>query len=310
MSLHSESALRQAYENLVSFDPDGAKILLSQALVDDLDNAEIMFCLKIINFWSDQKRAILANQEFFFQGELLIKSWKKFVIYFKTEIPKYEQCVYSIQKGAFSFALDVFKQTLQLATSNQKALIFNRIGICHKQLGNYETALTFFEQSDALLPCDAQNLADMADCYALCGNERDSKILFREAFFIDPQYVDVSLIESELFTRLYNKVALSKKTSEEIAEWIPVEGTILHIFDCKRKLRAIEIGQLKQNIYALETELKDSGCQRELLIPRLINKYFWLIDHYIMENDHHSKINETLLKIKLLDEDIYQRYTV
>lgn len=82
------------------------------------------------------------------------------------------------------------------------------------------------------------------------------------------------------------------------------------ILSIKRELRAVEVGKLKQAIYALENELKDAAETGEDLIPRLINHYFWLIDHYIAVNENRSKINEVLLKIKILDSSVYEKYTV
>ena len=150
----------------------------------------------------------------------------------------------------------------------------------------------------------------MADCYALCGEEKTSKVLFREAFFINPQDIDISMLESELFCRLFAEVVKTGKTGAVAVEWFPVEGVLLGVLNVKRELRALEAGKLKQSIYALETELKNTGVEPLIIIPRLINNYFWLIDHYTTVHEDRSKINEILLKIKLLNADVYERYTV
>ena len=63
-------------------------------------------------------------------------------------------------------------------------------------------------------------------------------------------------------------------------------------------------------VFALENELKESDKEPELLVSRLINRYFWLIDHYMTTNGDRARINEILLKIKLLDGSIYDMYTV
>jgi len=90
-----------------------------------------------------------------------------------------------------------------------------------------------------------------------------------------------------------------------------VYGVLYGVFNVKRELRALEFGKLKQAIFALENELKDASAEtRSVLVPRLINHYFWLIDHYVNVNDDKTRINEVLLKIKLLDTDVYNRYTM
>ena len=151
-------------------------------------------------------------------------------------------------------------------------------------------------------------LSEMADCYALCGEERTAKVLFREAFFIDPQKVDLSLLDSELICYLIKQTEQLGYSGAVLQEWIPVYGVLYGVFSVKRELRAIEIGKLKQNIYALENNLKEQGNDRALIVPRLINHYFWLIDHYVMTNEARSHIQEVLLKIRFLDQNIYDEY--
>jgi hypothetical protein len=96
--------------------------------------------------------------------------------------------------------------------------------------------------------------------------------------------------------------------SPELEEWIPVYGVLFGIFTVKRELRAIELGKLKQSIFSLENEVRERPEEAPLLIPRLINRYFWLIDHYVNAGEEKQRIDETLLKIKVLDPTVYERY--
>ena len=69
---------------------------------------------------------------------------------------------------------------------------------------------------------------------------------------------------------------------------------------------------LKQRNEA-ENELKESGSNPAILIPRLINHYFWLVDYYVNSNDDgrtRASINEILLKIKYLDPKIHELYII
>jgi len=76
----------------------------------------------------------------------------------------------------------------------------------------------------------------------------------------------------------------------------------------KRELKPIEVGKLRQSIYELENEVKENAERRSLLTPRLINRYFWLIDHYINAKEDRSRIDEVLLKIKLMDPAVHKQY--
>ncbi|MBQ7904163.1 MAG: tetratricopeptide repeat protein [Spirochaetaceae bacterium] len=310
MSSQPENEIKRVYDLLKQGDYQSAKEVLSEILVDDLENPEILFGLKCTGFWENKLTQISEITNLFPKGEQLISGWKEFLYLIDNEKSRYEQCIYSIKKGVFTQVLEIFQRLLQENTFSKKGAIVGRIGLCYKQLGDYDTALRFLGEANLENPEKASILAEMADCYALCGEEKTSKILFREAFFINPQDVDISVLESELFCRLYSEVIRTGKKDEVAAEWFPVEGVLLGVLNVKRELRALEVGKLKQNIYALETELKDEGVDSDLIIPRLINNYFRLIDHYTTVMEDRTKINEILLKIKLLNADVYERYTV
>jgi hypothetical protein len=132
--------------------------------------------------------------------------------------------------------------------------------------------------------------------------------LFREAFFINPQRVDVDLLESGLITRLTEKALEAGRGGIELTEWIPVYGEILGVLSVKRELKPIEAGKLKQSIYELETELAADGARRPILLPRLINRYFWLVDYYMNQKEEKARVDELLLKIKLLDSNVHKMY--
>jgi hypothetical protein len=149
----------------------------------------------------------------------------------------------------------------------------------------------------------------MADCYALCGDERTAKLLFREALFIDASKVDVSFLDSEMIRSLVEVVVSKGFSGKALLEWLPVYGTLYGVFTVHRQLQALEAAKLKQGIFALEMALKESDRDRDILQPKLINHYFWLINHLMLQQEDRSKIEEVLMKINLLDSDIYKNYT-
>jgi hypothetical protein len=115
-------------------------------------------------------------------------------------------------------------------------------------------------------------------------------------------------MESEMILRLRDRVQALGYAGRELLEWIPIYGCLYGIFSIKRELKQVELGRLKQSIFALENALRSKQEDPGLLIPRLINRYFWLIDHYENVQENPQLIAETLLKIKLLDPAVYERY--
>ena len=46
---------------------------------------------------------------------------------------------------------------------------------------------------------------------------------------------------------------------------------------------------------------------RSISSPVLINRYLWLIDHYIAVKNERNKIDEITEKIRILDSQIYDK---
>ncbi len=115
-----------------------------------------------------------------------------------------------------------------------------------------------------------------------------------------------------MILRLIDLIKSDRNISDDlIKEWIPVYGSLNGVFNIKRELRPIELGQLKQSVYSLRNELKEKSYRsinESILLPRLINKYFWLIDHYVRIKEDRARIDEILLYIKEIDLGIYQQY--
>jgi hypothetical protein len=96
--------------------------------------------------------------------------------------------------------------------------------------------------------------------------------------------------------------------SPELEEWIPVYGAIFGVFSVRRQLTHAELGRIKQSIFSLENEVRQDTSRKPVALPRLINRYFWLLDHYVNRQEEPGLIEETMLKIKVLDPEIYNLY--
>ena len=247
----------------------------------------------------------MPQLEYFEQGETLITQWKQFTTIIERETAPLEHTVYSFKKGVFSLALDRYNRAGNEKDVEFTAEICRKKGLCYKKLGSYETALNWLKEANATAPNQAPVLAEIADCYALCGETRQSKALFREAFFINASKVDLDFLDSPFIKILVEKVKEKGYSGEILKEWIPVYGAVLGAFSIKRDLHSQEVLHLRQEIYAKESELKLPYSNTSVLTPQLLNLYLWLIDYQVLKKESISKINEILLKIKILDENIY-----
>jgi hypothetical protein len=94
---------------------------------------------------------------------------------------------------------------------------------------------------------------------------------------------------------------------DDLPEWIPVYGTLYGVFNVKRELRPLEFGKLKQAIHGLEKEI-ESGTRDKAAVPRLLNRYFWLVDHMQASGEDKSRIAEILAKIRSIHPSVYEEY--
>ena len=335
-SQSSEEELKKAYKALESGDAQGAKEILAEALELDLENKEISFAHWCCSFWAEFVVKTFQTQssnasESRARGDGLVSRWESFKSLLDREEKEkavQPRAVFATQKGVFTLALNAYLDAerrlkedslqkdsyatarIQKHNAEESAEIQRMLGLCYKELGEYETALNHLVQANTLLPSSPKVLAEMADCFALCGEEKNAKVLFREAFFIDAQKINIVFLESELILCLIKQVRDKGFSGSALLEWIPVYGILYGVFNVKRQLKPQEVSKLKQDIYARENELKDPTNNEQVLTPKIINMYFWLIDHYSRSPDGYvnNEIKNCELQIRVLDEEVYKLY--
>ncbi|KEO62105.1 tetratricopeptide repeat protein [Borreliella garinii] len=277
----------------------------------DFDNIEILTALKSSVYWNGQVESLDRIGQDYEKAEFLIREWNNFAgRYLKKMGCSFLQGRNSIKYFVFQTCLYIYKNIYKLHPENLDLLI--KIAKSYKGMGNYERAINVFLQILGNAKENSDVVAELADSYALVDEIKEAKVLFREAFFINPQKIDIYSLESDMILRLIDLIKSDRNISDDlIKEWIPVYGSLNGVFNVKRELRPIELGQLKQSVYSLRNELKEKSYRsinESILLPRLINKYFWLIDHYVSIKEDRARIDEILLYIKEIDLGIYQQY--
>lgn len=301
------SIMQIARDCLKKGDFEKAKTEIEKALSIDFNDPLIISSLKYINFWTERKSRFQNVEGHYERGIYLMRQWKSFMQFSGRLEKEDELSVYSLKYWVFSQALFHFTEILESGADDPELLM--KIGLCHKNLGDYCRALEFLETTMQGKTEDAELLAEIADCYAFINEVRASKIFFREAFFIDPQAVDVYSLESLLIKKLIGRVRGLGFDEKHLKEWIPVYGVLYGVFNIKRELKALELGKLKQSINSLEHQLEEDSESRDITIPRLINRYFWLIDYYVSVSDSKDRIEDVLRKINKLNPSVYELYS-
>ncbi len=315
MDIQTDEDLSEAYSILEKGDVEGAKTVLGrifeaqlQGKKQNLPAQEIRFAIWCCSFWKNSLNSFLGRENIE-RGDSIFNQWKLFLDSKNAQEGKnFTKAFFAIQKGVFSKALDAFSLSENESNPFQKSELFRKQGMCLKKLGEYEKAIRSMTEANAITPSSAPVLAEMADCFALLGEEKKAKVLFREAFFIDASKIDIDFLDSELIHCLIRQAKENGKSGNMLLEWIPVYGVLYGVFNVKRELTLTEVSRLKQQIFDKENELKNPANDSAVLIPRLINMYFWLIDHYT-RSGYRLGIDECLIQIRVHDENVYKMYT-
>ena len=302
--------IQKAYDKLKASDAAGAAALLEEALQIDFDCEETKHALKSVNWWIEQTTKAAGIKNPYEKGGFLLSQFRQYYHFLDNVAGNYDLCQYAVRRFVFSSALRCFSDILGDGVNKHDPGLLLLIGRCYKGVGNYDEALKYLGQAARFKREDSETLAEMADVNALLGETDTAKALFREAFFLNPEKIDLRAMESEMIIRLRDRIARENKLrEEELREWMPVYGRLWGVFSITRELTQLEFGKLKQSIFTLETECRSNPGQSVLLKPRLINRYFWLIDYYENKREDPSLKKEVLLKIKMTDPEIYRQYT-
>lgn len=306
--LSASHYLNLSLDALKDHDLQKARKALDQALALDFEDPIVLGFLKYLIYWHERQGLLDQAESNFEKCELLISQWSNFQA-FKDRIGlEDDRILYGIRQYVFGRAMR-FLSVYNNEAGAHDPEILSRMGICFKCLGNFDMAVRFLEGANKNRKDDPQILAELADAYALVNEPDLSKVVFREAFFIDAQQIRLETLDSGLIRKIIESVKKDGYLGKLVNEWIPIYGQLLGVFNVSRELRALEYGKLLQAIYQLERELMDGTVEKDLQIPRLVNKYFWLLDYYQRSSDEQKRIKELLLKIKGLAPRIYEQYT-
>ncbi|MDR0663323.1 MAG: tetratricopeptide repeat protein [Spirochaetaceae bacterium] len=306
----TRNLIQEAYDKMKEARPDVSLEKLEQALVADYNQQEALYALKCLNWWLKRIEDLdnAGDVSPYSRGNFLLSQWKSYYSFLDLVGDAFDRCQYAVKHFVYGLALRNFTCIFAGGGMRHDPDLLEQIGRCYKGMGNYEEALDYLKQAAGFKQNDAATIAVLADVYALLGATKAAKALFREAFAIAPQAIDLREMESELLLTLVKRVSDMGYTGAELQEWIPVYGALLGVFTVKRGLKFAELSRLKQQIFDLETELRGSPREKNILIPALLNKYFRLMDHYEGGDNGAALIKETQMKIKIIEPVIFERY--
>jgi tetratricopeptide (TPR) repeat protein len=304
----AQALVREAYNKLKELKPEEALEDLDNALRVNFEHKEALYALNCLNWWLEKMKNLEAFRDPYSKGAFLLSQWKGYYGFLDRMGEQFDSCQYAVRRFVYSLALQNYREVLEDGTMRHDPELLLHVGRCYKGVGDYEKALLYLKQAYQYRKEDGRAISELADVYALIGEAKASKGLFREAFYIDPLSVDIQSLESDMIRRLAENVAKQGFSGDELLERIGVYGSLLGVFSAKRELKLSELAKLKQSVFLLENEVRTNTGNKNVLVPRLINKYLWLMDYYENEKDSSSLIEEIKLKIKIIEPSVYERF--
>ena len=307
---------------------DAAKVL-ERALELDVEYEGITATLKSVRFWGERRRRLYDLEEND-RAAYLLDQWAAFRGFAARIEDLPERCYADIKFYVHATAVEYLgkyeppghrtagRDRYRRPLPETRRLLL--LGYAYKAMGDFGKAISSLQrarQADRDWP---PLLAELADCYSLIGEHRAAQVFFREAFYRGAREISIDRLESPVIGRLAAAIRAAGVTSA-VSEWIPVYGTLLGAFGVSRELAPVEYGQLLQSVFELEQVLglrprgnreRAGGAPRSAprgaLQARLLNRYFWLIEHYRCTGEEPSKIADVLRRINTLDAAVHQQY--
>lgn len=217
-------------------------------------------------------------------GDALVIEWKNILSWVNmNECTTFSEMVDALKYYIFSLALKHYESVINNNTEFVDIDLMVKLAKCYREIGEVDRCIDILEDVRGYRGYDSSVLANLADAYFELGDVDRAKLFYREAFFWDPQEIEIFELKSIIIKRLIKVVKDHGYSREEINEWIPIYGVIENVFDIRRELSKEEVNKIIVRVKMMEEEYMRNRRWVNILEPRLINSYIWLVDYYAFQ---------------------------
>ncbi|OHD62719.1 MAG: hypothetical protein A2176_12865 [Spirochaetes bacterium RBG_13_51_14] len=278
----------------------------------DADYPGIIEAYRVAKFWNNRGREITALEEGKDTAEFLMKQWEVFNEYSESKNLASSSAFKSVMRYIFFMAADHYQYAFRERqdTSSNFHFLLN-LGDCFLRLEEYPRAIETLEFARSSFKSNARLMAILGEAYFHTGDLSKSLLSFREAFFIDPSEIDLSMLRAKPIVDLVEIVKRERDDFKDIGEWIPIYGFINDILYVKRNLSVHQVESIEKDIYNLEVtyqKMNKTQVESSNIVPRLINKYLWLLDYYSLQNYNFDNISQMRERLLNIDRELFQEY--
>jgi tetratricopeptide (TPR) repeat protein len=262
-------------------------------------------------FWSNREKEIKKTSEGKKTADFLMEEWNSFEEYASYKEMKSSSAYKSAMRYIFFKAAEQYKIAFQNNEEGSKFDLLINLGECFLRLREYKLAVETLEYAMNSYKTNAKLLFILGESYYHTDDIPKCLLYMREAFQIDPSQIDLTVIESKPVIEIIEFIKSSGKNVRDIREWIPVFGFLTDIFYVRRNLNKHQVESLKHEVFNLEnslSRLNNEDIEATNIVPRMINKYLWLLDYYEHQNINPENIDQIKNRLIVLDKNLFQEF--
>jgi len=261
-------------------------------------------------YWQTRMEEAFQKEEGIDRANFMMDQWMDFTHYAEDKKMMESSAFAAVRKFVFYTAAEHFKIAFHLNQAEKFGNLLN-LGICFMNLGEFRNALDTFEYARSSIKTDAKLISLLAEAYYQTGDIPKSMLNFREAFFIDPTSIDMTMIHAKPIVDLIATSHAYKPEYPDPREWVSVIGHITDIFYVKRQINMQQLDSLRKEVYNLERSYQ--ALKKEIraisgITPRLISRYLWLFDYYSYQSYNFENSSQIRNRLMELDKDLFLDY--
>lgn len=263
-------------------------------------------------FWKNRNKEISSLNKGKQTADFLMTEWNEFRNYSRENSVIDTPAFNAVMRYIFFTSSEHYKIAFkeQESTADNFDLLLS-LGTCFLILAEHKKAIETLEYARSSYKNHAKLLSMLGESYFYTEEISKSLLCFKEAFFINPSDIDLSILKSRPITDIINAVKRLKPGCMDIREWIPVLGYTEDVFYARRNLYADQVETIKGEIFSLEKSYQTADrekLERTNIIPRLINKYLWMLDYFRFQNYDLENIKEIKRRLIQLDQAVFEEY--
>lgn len=268
----------------------------------------VVEAIKSIKFWQNRWSKIFQIKEGYERAQYLLNEWENYNNFILSNKINHTGVIIHLKNFIFKKIIKNLILTYhQSDIPNIEILI--QMGEIFLSIDEIQKAIETLEYAKLFRKRDSYLLSLLADAYYRNNNIKLSKLLYREAFLYNPEKIVLSKLTADFISVIMNYIVKNfNYPNNLILQWIPIYGILLNYFNFKRELSIDEINKLKEEIEELENQYHAKHFIDDFSVPKLINRYFWILDYYILQNNNEEYIKIYLDKLKNINSTVYKEY--